>query len=222
MRTRPDFRPFGKPSNSEVLVLWAPAALGVAVALTLFAAVTLTPGEAREDDEVRPRASINYAWTPPAYEPPPVPADIPGTTTPSPSPSASPKPSPSRSPVARRTTAKPPTTQAPPAPPAVTGDYRVLNSYGDSFIAEVLVTNSSGSGRDWTVRLQFPTNVGRLHTFWVEGAPQATLQRLGPAYVFTSGVEVPARSSVPLRFQFERWGQDNDPSACAVNGTPCD
>jgi len=32
---------------------------------------------------------------------------------------------------------------------------------------------------------------------------------------------VPARSSVPLRFQFERWGQDSDPTACAVNGTPC-
>jgi hypothetical protein len=206
-------RAIRRPSASEVLLLWAPTALGVAVALTIIAAVAVARGSGAGP---APRASIDYAWTPP------VPYYPPAATTRAPTPSARPATTPPRSPTPtpRRTTAKPRTTPPPP-PPAVTGRYSVVDTYQGGFIGEVLVTNSSANPRDWTVRLQFPRGVGRLHTFWVDGHPQPTLQRLGEAYVFTATAPVPARGRLGLRVQFERWGRDISPTACTVNGVTC-
>lgn len=222
MRVRPDLRPFGKPSVSEVLVLWSPTLIGVAVALTMFVAVALAPGAApTTDGAAPPRASIDMSWTPPPVAdpvPPPV-AATPSATGAAPAASPARRAAPTR-PAATTRPLSPPRTTA-PAPPPVTGRYRVLGSYQDSFIGEVLVTNASGTARNWTLRVRIPSSVGRLRTFWVESAPQATLQRSGGTYVFTSSVPVPARSSVPLRFHFDRWGHDNRPSACTVNGTGC-
>ncbi|WFE27922.1 hypothetical protein O7623_01560 [Solwaraspora sp. WMMD791] len=113
------------------------------------------------------------------------------------------------------------TPPAPPANPDVIGQYRVLQQFGDAFIAEVLVVNTSRRDRDWTVTLRFPDNVGRLYAAWVEGAPQATLRQSGRDYVFTSSVPVAARSSVPLRFHFQRHGGGATPQRCAANGAPC-
>nr|MDT0659639.1 hypothetical protein [Micromonospora sp. DSM 115978] len=109
-----------------------------------------------------------------------------------------------------------------PAPaPEVTGHYQVMASYDDSFIAEVVVGNVASTGRQWTVELRFPAGVGELRTFWVESAPQATLRRSGGLFVFTSTVALPARSTVPLRFHFDRTGAVNSPSECRVNGASC-
>jgi hypothetical protein len=208
----PDRR-FRRPTASEVLLLWAPTALGVTVALVIIASVAVTRGSGAGP---APRASIDYAWTPPVN-------DYPSTvaTTRPPTPTPPPRATiPPLSPTPKRTTARPRTT--PPAPPPpVTGRYSVVDAYRGGFIGEVLVTNPSGNPRDWTVRLQFPRGVGRLHTFWVDGAPPPELDRLGEAYVFKGRSPVPARGQLALRVQFERWGRDIDPTACTVNGTAC-
>jgi len=207
---------FRRPTASEVLLLWAPTALGVSVALVIIAAVAVTRSSGAGP---APRASIDYAWTPPVAD------YTPGVATPTrtPSPTAPAATIPPLSPTPpKRTTAKPRTTPpAPPPPPPVTGRYSVVDSYQGGFIGEVLVTNTSANGRDWTVRLQFPRGVGRLNTFWVDGAPPPELTRLGEAYVFTGRSPVGARGKLALRVQFERWGQDIDPTACAVNGNAC-
>jgi hypothetical protein len=114
-----------------------------------------------------------------------------------------------------------PSVVQPPKPAEVTGRYRLLDSYGDSFIAEVLIGNVTSGERQWTVQLQFPADVGDLRTSWVEGAPQATLRRSGSTYVWTSTVALAGGSSVPLRFQFNRTGTTNTPSTCVTNGTRC-
>jgi hypothetical protein len=115
------------------------------------------------------------------------------------------------------------TTQpARPAPRSdVTGRYRLMNSYVDSFIGEVLLTNAAAAPRTWTVTLRFPATVGGLRTAWVESAPQATLRRSGPTLTFTGTAPLAARSSVPLRFHFDRTGPDVRPAFCAVDGAPC-
>jgi hypothetical protein len=109
----------------------------------------------------------------------------------------------------------------PPVVIVVSGRYRVLNSYVDSFIGEVLVSNSSSSPHDWVVQLRFPSNVGSLRTSWVESQPQATLTRSGQTFIWTSTVPVGAGSSVALRFQFARTGTNSNPATCTVNGTAC-
>jgi hypothetical protein len=116
--------------------------------------------------------------------------------------------------------ANPPAPQ-PPAATVVSGRYQVLNSYVDSFIGEVLVSNSSSSPHDWVVQLRFPSNVGSLRTSWVESQPQATLTRSGQTFIWTSTVPAGARSSVALRFQFDRTGTNSNPATCTVNGTAC-
>lgn len=111
------------------------------------------------------------------------------------------------------------TTQSPASP--VTGRYRVIDSFGDGFIGEVLVGNDSDQDRDWVVRLRFPSNVGELVTSWVESAPQATLTRSGATYVWTSGVPVSAHGEALLRFHFARSGTGDRPTTCTVNGASC-
>jgi hypothetical protein len=103
----------------------------------------------------------------------------------------------------------------------VTGSYRVVDSFGDGFIGEVQVVNTTARDRGWTVRLRFPDNVGALRTSWVESAPQASVSTAGDTFVWTSGVPVRARSSVALRFHFARSGSGERPRACTVNGTAC-
>ncbi|GAA3337336.1 hypothetical protein GCM10020358_13200 [Amorphoplanes nipponensis] len=123
------------------------------------------------------------------------------------------------SPRAERPSTRP-TSAAPPAGP-VRGAYRVVDSFDDAFIGEVLVTNAGARDSDWRVELRFPAAVGDLITSWVESAPQATLRRAGDSYVWTSGVPVPARGQVALRFHFSRSGSGNRPDACTVNGSAC-
>lgn len=221
------------PATLLAMTPWAVVLSGLAVMMVIFvvaagrvhmdtAAIGEQPGATPAVPNQRPR--------PPAVPPPmntggqlaaiaPPPAGE-ATLAPAPPPTTTPPPPPS---VARPPDQSPSTAPAPSyrGSATVQGRYRVLAEYGESFIAEVLVVNFSREDRDWKVTLRFPDNVGRMHTAWVEGAPQASISRSDRDYVFTSGVPVPGWSSVPLRFQFERYGRGAEPSVCTVNGGPC-
>ncbi|GIG92936.1 cellulose-binding protein [Plantactinospora endophytica] len=135
-------------------------------------------------------------------------------------------PAPSRTTPSRGTTPPPsfrPTTAAPkPAEPALTGRYRVLADYRDSFIAEVLVRNTGGAAQSWTVELRFRNEVHGLRNYWIEGAPRPSADRDDGRYVFRSGVPLSGNRSDPLRFHLERWGDSERPISCTVNGRACD
>ncbi|MDG4765566.1 cellulose binding domain-containing protein [Solwaraspora sp. WMMD406] len=221
--------------------------LGVMVLIFLVAAGCVpmqsrATGEVPPPDLVTPAPEPRPAASPPintggqlvAVAPPPSGQAILAPAPPSPSltPSAPvmPPPAASTPPAASAPAPPPATTAAPPPPPPpvepkpnhdLVGRYRVLDQYGDAFIAEVLVVNTSSRDQDWTVTLRFPRNVGRLYAAWVEGAPQASMTRSGSDYVFRGGVPVGGRSSVPLRFHFERHGSGARPDRCAVNGAGC-
>lgn len=216
-----------KPTVFEVLP-WVPTFFGVTlmIGLLIFAIViSLRPG-ADGDSSGFERSLAPPVEPPPAVVEPTPPPVATGSPTPTASATSSPtavpaapiRPTPTRA-SAPDPAQPPPTTVAPR--PELTGRYRVLDSFGDSFIGEVLVSNSAGSARSWTVRLRFPSNVSGPRTFWIEGAPQGGMRRSGADYIFTSGVPLGARSSVPLRFQFDRTGRGDTPSACSVNGTAC-
>ena len=211
------------------LVFWLPTFAGVLVliAALIFTLMRLYDSPEEAADRLPQPIAPFQPLTPASFLPQPstselgsAPAFAPGgsggsSTQPEPagySPTARPSPTPSR-------TVRPTVTPTPA--PVVRGTYRVLNSYDGAFIGEVLISNSSGQDRDWTVTLRFPSYVGELVTSWVEGAPQATLTSSGETYTWRSGVPVPAGSSVPLRFHFERSGTGNYPTTCTANGTAC-
>ncbi|MGX6606070.1 cellulose binding domain-containing protein [Micromonosporaceae bacterium Da 78-11] len=113
------------------------------------------------------------------------------------------------------------TSSTPPPAPPVQGEYRVVDSYPDSFIGEVLVRNTTAGPADWVVELRFPAGVGGLRASWVEAAQQATLSQDGGSYLWRSGQPVDAGASALLRFHFDRQGSGDQPSSCTVDGTPC-
>ncbi|MEN3611121.1 cellulose-binding protein [Plantactinospora sp. ZYX-F-223] len=115
-----------------------------------------------------------------------------------------------------------PTSSAPKPPEPLTGRYRVLAEYRDSFIAEVLVRNEAGSAQSWTVELRFRNEVDDLWGFWVEGAPRPSVDRDDGRWIFRSGAPLPSGRSDPLRFQFEHWGDGERPISCTVNGRACE
>jgi len=229
MRNLPTVR-----DDAPNLIFWLPTFAGVLVliAALIFTVTRLYDSPEKAADQLpQPIAPFEpltpASFLPQSSQPPSVPASpsdarpggIGGSSTAAKetgySPTTRPSPTPSR-------TVRPAPT--PTAAPVVRGTYHVLNTYGTyngTFIGEVLVSNSSGQDRNWTVTLRFPSNVGRLVTSWVEGAPQATLTTSGATYTWRSGVPVPAGSSVPLRFQFERSSPGDYPSTCTANGTAC-
>jgi Cellulose binding domain len=203
------------PALRELLP-WLPTLLGVCalIALLIIAATRFTsPSEVR----ALPPA--------PPFLPAPVQSPTPSSTPISAPPST--RPGPRVRPATATTSPRPArsstraTTAPAPAPGPVSGRYRVVDSYDNAFIGEVLVTNSSGRDSDWRVELRFPPAVGDLITSWVESAPQATLRRSGDSFIWSSGVPVPARGQVALRFHFSRSGSGDLPSACTVNGQSC-
>ncbi|MEU8615791.1 hypothetical protein AB0C29_48205 [Actinoplanes sp. NPDC048791] len=198
------------------LLPWLPTLLGVCalIALLIIAATRFT-----SSPEVRA--------VPPAPPFLPVPAATPTTSSSPASAPPSARPGSQMRPATATTSPRPArsssraTTAPAPAPGPVSGRYRVVDSYDNAFIGEVLVANSSGRDSDWRVELRFPPDVGDLITSWVESAPQATLRRSGDSFIWSSGVPVPARGQVALRFHFSRSGSGNLPSACTVNGQGC-
>jgi hypothetical protein len=235
----------GGPGPLATAAPWVPVLVGVLVMVGLFVVAFAsilareTPvGPSSADRPAVPVAPGGDGGPAPATAPPtPPPGAATGTAV-----AAPPPPSLSlstRVPSAAGSVAARPGPPPPPAPPpragrppatrttapvpvsGVRGRYRVMDSYQDSFIGEVLVTNTSGAPVTWTVELRFPSNVGALRTAWVESAPQATMRRSGSAYVFTGSVPLAAGASVPLRFHFERSGSDSYPSSCTANGSAC-
>ncbi len=204
--------------------LLVPALAGLALLAVLL--LLLLPGSRRENGTLPPPpppflpapGAAAPATSAPVASAPAIPA--PATSGPATSRPATPAPATS-SPVTRSPAATGPAARPPSPQVTVTGRYRVVESFPDGFIGEVLVVNSTGSDRGWTVRLRFPDDVGALRTSWVEAAPQASLSTSGDTFTWSSGVPVPARSSVALRFHFARPGSDERPRTCTVNGAAC-
>jgi hypothetical protein len=113
-----------------------------------------------------------------------------------------------------------PTPPPPPPPPSspVTGGYGVVDTFDGGFIGEVRLTNTDSRPHGWTVRLTFPR--GRLVTSWVDGAEQGTPSVSGDVFTYTSGVDLAAGASVPLRFHYEDTGTTR-PAGCTVDGVSC-
>ncbi|MEU1249248.1 cellulose binding domain-containing protein [Micromonospora arida] len=128
------------------------------------------------------------------------------------SPSADPTVGPIGKPTATRSPSR-----AAPVQPAMTGRYRVVQSFDGGFIGEVAMVNTSVRSRGWTVRLEF--SGGRLVTAWVEGVPQGTVRRSDDGFTYVSGVEVSPGGSVSLRFHMER--APSTPRECTVDGVRC-
>jgi len=211
---------------------WALAVAGLAVLATIFGvALTLNGG--------RPGTlAVTGAPTLPTWYPPPTEAVTPSTFFP-PTPSATAgtvgsasssgptatttkpvvRPDPRPAPTTTRPVTRAPSQPVPPT--AITGTYRVLDSWDDGFIGEVLVANAADKPVAWEVRLRFGPQVTSVVTYWIEGAPQGSFRRDGADLVFTSGVKLPARSTVPLRFHLKRSWTGDYPIACTVNGTTC-
>jgi cellulose binding protein with CBM2 domain len=223
-----DFRP-----DRRDWAVWLPTLLGVGVLLMMLAlAAHRLVSPPPDGTTVVPAPITPYPPQPAATTPPMIPA--PATTSTSPDPQATSEP-PSRPSSSRPSSSGPPssgpssrpssrpsrTSRPAPPPPPVTGRYRVVDSFGDGFIGEVLVGNTTGAPADWVVALRFPGNVGALRASWVESAPQATLTREGDSFVWRSGVPVPGKSSVALRFHFARQGTGDRPSSCTVNAATC-
>jgi hypothetical protein len=210
----------GGPALRELLP-WVPTALGVgALIMLLIIAAGLFRGSPEEDR--RPPVLPVPA---PTLGLPPV-SVVPTLSTRPDRPVTASPPRPTRTPARTSVpistrTSRPASTAPPPAPGPISGRYRVVDSFADGFIGEVLVTNAAGRAGDWRVELRFPAAVGELITSWVESAPQASLRRSGDRYLWSSGVPVPARGQVALRFHFARSGSGDRPAGCTVNDQAC-
>jgi len=128
----------------------------------------------------------------------------------------SPSADPTVGPVGKPTATRSPS-RAAPVQPAMTGRYRVVQSFDGGFIGEVAMVNTSVRSRGWTVRLEF--SGGRLVTAWVEGVPQGTIRQSDDGFTYVSGVEVSPGGSVSLRFHMER--APSTPRECTVDGVRC-
>jgi len=106
----------------------------------------------------------------------------------------------------------------PPAPAtALTGHYRVVESHTAGFLGEVVISNTSSTGRDWAAQLTFPD--GRLVTAWVAGMAQGTARRVDGGFTYRSGAALPGGASVTLRFLME--GGKSNPTSCTIDGEAC-
>jgi hypothetical protein len=202
------------------LLPWAPTLLGVfaLVLLLIFAATRFSSSpQVSSVPPARPFLPVPELTT---AVPPPG-ASVPASASPTRQVRPATVPTSPRPTLTSRRPTTAATTTPVPAPGPVSGRYRVVDSYADGFMGEVLVANSGGRDEDWRVELRFPAAVDDLVTSWVESAPQATLRRSGDSYIWSSGAPVPARGQVALRFHFSRSGSGNLPSTCRVNGVAC-
>jgi hypothetical protein len=209
---------------------WLPTVLGVAalVAFTILTIVRLLPEHSRTLPPPEPAFALPGTTSGSPAPVSPIPTElIPTELIPAASsatPAAVPTsatPSPGRSSAPARTIPAvivPPRTTEPARPVTVSGQYHVLNSYDDSFIGEVLLTNHTSAGQNWVVTL---TYAGNLRTSWLESLPQPTLVQRGHTFTWSSSVPLAAGSTGQLRFQFDKVGGSETPDACTVDGSPC-
>ncbi|MGC4880483.1 cellulose binding domain-containing protein [Micromonospora sp. DT43] len=218
-----------RPSRGPAAIAsspWIVACAGLVVMLVLlFVALGAYRGRSPAPDDGPPPAGLplpqvpvvpsDTSSTPLAERSPALPGLSPRASGPPPSTPAMSRP-PVVGPTVASTSARP-STGAPQRPPAVSGRYRVVQSFDGGFIGEVLIVNASGAAHGWTVRFDFAG--GRLVTAWVEGVPQGTLRQSDGSFTYVSGVDVPAGGSVPLRFHLER--ASTTPRGCTVDGVRC-
>ncbi|WP_406062720.1 cellulose binding domain-containing protein [Micromonospora sp. NBC_00860] len=218
-----------RPPHGPVAIAtspWIVVGAGVVVmGVLLFVALGAYRGRSPAPDGARPPAlpvpSAVVAPSAPTSVASPVPA-LPGISgrasglppsAASGSPSADPTVGSSGRPTATRSPSR-----ASSGQPAMTGRYRVVQSFDGGFIGEVAMVNESARSRGWTVRLEF--SGGRLVTAWVEGVPQGTIRESDGGFTYVSGVEVSPGGSVSLRFHMER--ASSSPRECTVDGVRCD
>ncbi|MFG1890958.1 cellulose binding domain-containing protein [Micromonospora sp. NPDC049051] len=208
---------------------WIVVSVGVVVMVVLLAIALGTyrgRGPAFDAQPGPPLPTVGLAG--------PVPSAASPTATPSPRATAAPsrratsRPTPER-PTPARTSSPPSPTPAPtptssggtlliaPPPSPVTGRYRLVESFADGFVGEVLITNTSSTRRGWTAQLTFPGT--RLSSAWVEGTTQGTAQRIDDGFTYRSGVDLPAGGSATLRFYVQ--GAQSRPASCTVDGSAC-
>lgn len=217
MRAQRSFSDVRLPSSFEAMVPWGPVLVGLGVMVGLLISAFALPINDNQppvvpDDTglVRPTAEFSPsadASDPAAVDDPPTRQGRSSRHTPTPSPSAEPSPYPPSS--------------VPPAKASVVGGYKLVSSYGDGFIGKVFMFNRSYRHQNWTVELEFPSNVGELNGFWVDGATQPTVSRSGNRYLFIGGESVGGRDIVRLKVHFDRSGYDVTPSICRINGVDC-
>ncbi|MET8091160.1 cellulose binding domain-containing protein [Micromonospora sp. NPDC005220] len=217
-----------RPPHGPVAIAtspWIVVGAGVVVMVVLlFVALGAYRGRSPAPDGAQPPAlpvpSAVVAPSVPTSVPSPVPARPgvsgrasglpPSAATGSGSPSAGPTVAPTGRPTATGSPSR-------AAQPAMTGRYRVVQSFDGGFIGEVSMVNTSALSRGWTVRLEF--SGGRLVTAWVEGVPQGTIQQRADGFTYVSGVDVSPGGSVSLRFHMER--ASHTPRECTVDGVRC-
>lgn len=213
---------------------WIVVMAGVLVMIVLFVAAT---GYLTSDRRPASAPEPVFPFVPGNTPTPEVTAEASADPTPSTgpasrSPVATARPTgagatPSRTGQPRPTTpaGRPVTSSSPTAAPSqqggLTASYRVTNDWRNVFMAEVRIRNQAGSARPWSVELRFPSGVGRLRAFWVDGSSQPTLRRSGESYILTGTQPAPAGGTVPLRVQYEHDGRTTRPTVCTVNGAAC-
>lgn len=197
------------------------------ISFTIVAIMRLTPWQSEQGALPPPPPEFTLPGT---ASGPQVPVSVlpPQSTseTPAAPSSATPAVTPSKTPGRKPTT--PPRTTPPPPDPAptrvvvtVAGRYSVVNSFGDSFIGQVQLTNTTGAARAWTATLAFPSNVGKLRTAWVDGQPQPSLRQSGRTFTWSSATPLAAGATIQLKFDFDRSGSGETPTTCVVNGARC-
>lgn len=203
---------------------WIVVSIGVAVMVVLLVVALgayrgRSPDFDAQPDPPPPTVALPELPLPPTASASPTPSAratrTPGERTVSPSA----RPTPSRASRAPSPTAgggDAPLAVPPPSSP-MSGRYRVVDSFRGGFIGEVLIRNSSSTGRDWTARLVFPG--GRLDIAWLEGAPQGTVSRTDDGFSYRSGRDLAGGASVALRFHVE--DADSRPASCTVDGVAC-
>ncbi|MET8359488.1 cellulose binding domain-containing protein [Micromonospora sp. NPDC005171] len=220
-----------RPPHGPVAIAtspWIVVGAGVVVMVVLlFVALGAYRGRSPAPDGARPPAlplpSAVVSPSVPTSVPSPVPAlpGISGRASGLPPSAAARSGSPSADPTvgsSGRPTATRSPSRASAGQPAMTGRYRVVQSFDGGFIGEVAMVNASDRSRGWTVRLEF--SGGRLVTAWVEGVPQGTIRQSDDGFTYVSGVDVSPGGSVSLRFHMER--ASSTPRECTVDGVRCD
>jgi hypothetical protein len=144
-----------------------------------------------------------------------------------PSATATPGPSagsqPTRTAPARTPRATPPGSPTPPPSGQLNGVYSLLPGrvWNDGFQAEIMITNNTSSAQSWQVRVRYPESVTQYVTSWMDGYPAPAVQVSGQTVTFTGAANVPANTTVNLRFEFKKSGGDFNPVECTVNGRTC-
>lgn len=211
MFVRPGARQGARSANAVLAsVPWVVVLLGVGlmVVLLLFAVLSFR-GSEREAAPVP--APPLYLPTLPAVSGTPVPSDSPlSAVSGTPSRSAGPRVAPPAATSAA---------QEVRGTGNLTGRYRVLESYRDSFVAQVVVDNDSARSRDWVVELLFPGNVKDIQASSTGSGVSVTSSN--GHFTLRGTSSLAAGESVTLRLRFDRNGTVNQPSQCTVNGIGC-